>query len=269
MLDYREIEKTVLENRKKIIQMTYDAGAQGAHIGGSLSLCEILTVLYKCIMKYDKDSIHNEDRDRVILSKGHGAIALYAVLNSVGIISDEELKTYKQDDSIITAHPSHSPQKGMEFASGSLGQGLSIGAGVALGQIKKNSPSRVFVIVGDGECDEGSIWEAAAFSAFNKLSNLVCIVDKNNLQYDGETQSVLNMDSLSDKWKSFGWEVKEINGHSIEELADTLGMEHNSPLVVICNTIKGNGVSFIENNYRWHNSKLTEEQYNIAMSEQV
>ncbi len=268
MIEIDQLYNIAAENRKKIIQMTYDAGSQGAHMGGSLSLCEIFAVLYHRIMNYNKDLVNDENRDRLILSKGHGAIALYAALNGIGIITDDELKTYKQDDSVITAHPTFLPDKGMEFASGSLGQGLSIGAGVALGLSKKDSKAKVYVVVGDGECDEGSVWEAAAFASANNISNLICIIDKNRLQYDGDTKDVMDMGDISQKWKSFGWDIEDCNGHDIEELVNVFEKLHDRPLAVICNTVKGKGVSFAENNYKWHNSTLTEELYNKAMAEQ-
>lgn len=262
-----DLKKISAEIRKDIIRMTYSAGTQGAHIGGSLSLCEIMAVLYHDVMNY-KEKAGKPERDRLILSKGHGAIALYAALKSIGVITEEELLTYKQDGSIITAHPTRLPEKGMEFASGSLGQGLSIGIGVALGLKKKGNPALVYVIVGDGECDEGSIWEAAASAAHYGLDNLICIVDHNKLQYDGETARILNMDNLADKFLSFGWNTAETDGHDCEALSKAMHQRGDKPLAIICDTIKGKGVSFAENNYRWHNASLSEEQYQQAMREQ-
>ncbi len=267
-LSVLELQNIAGEIRKDIIRMTYAAGPQGAHIGGSLSLCEIMAVLYHDVMHFDKEKVGMPERDRLILSKGHGAIALYAALKSIGIFTEEDLLTYKKDGSIITAHPTYLPEKGIEFASGSLGQGLSIGVGVALGLKKKDNPAIVYVIVGDGECDEGSIWEAAASAAHYDLDNLVCIVDHNRLQYDGKTAEILNMDSLKDKYGSFGWETVEADGHNCEALSKALRLHSDKPLAVICNTVKGKGVSFAENNYRWHNSSLSEAQYQQAMAEQ-
>ena len=262
------IQTIANEIRKDIIKMTFAAGYQGAHIGGSLSLCEIMAVLYHDVMNYSSEMTNNPLRDRLVLSKGHGAIALYAALKSIGVLTENELMTYKQDGSIVTAHPSFLPDKGMEFASGSLGQGLSIGVGVAIGLTKKEIPSKVYVIVGDGECDEGSIWEAAASAAHYKLNNIICIVDKNGLQYDGCTESVLNMGSLSEKFKSFGWDAVEVDGHDCDALSKALRQAKDKPLAVICNTVKGKGVSFIENEYKWHNASLNDAQYSQAMAEQ-
>ena len=264
-MDLKEIAREI---RIDVIRMTYAAGSQGAHIGGSLSLCEIMAVLYHDVMHYDKENTLSPERDRLILSKGHGAIALYAALKSIGVFTEEELLTYKQDGSVITAHPTYMPEKGMEFASGSLGQGLSIGVGVSLGLKKKNNNAKVYVIVGDGECDEGSIWEAAAAASHFGLNNLFCIVDKNKLQYDGETASILNMDELVEKFRSFGWEAVEVDGHDCGALSEALHHSFDKPLAVICDTVKGKGVSFAENNYRWHNASLNETQYEQAIAEQ-
>lgn len=264
-MDTQAIAKEI---RKDVIRMTYAAGSFGAHIGGSLSMCEIMAVLYHEIMNYDSSDPLNDERDRFILSKGHGAIAMYAALKSIGLIADEELMSYKHDGSILTAHPTYMPEKGMEFASGSLGQGLSIGVGVAKALKMKNKSPHVFVLVGDGECDEGSVWEAAASAAHFNLDNLICIVDQNRLQYDGATNEVMNMGSIRDKFIAFGWDAYEVDGHDCTALTNVLKATHNKPLAVICETVKGKGVSFIEDNYRWHNSSLNEEQFNQAIAEQ-
>lgn len=263
------ILKAASEMRRDVIKMTYLAGNQGAHLGGSLSAIEILAVLYTAVMKIDSQQPLMNERDRFILSKGHGALALYAALRQKGYLTEEELWTYKTNNSIISAHPSLLPQKGMEFASGSLGQGLSLGVGTCLAmKYKGNLSSKVYVMLGDGECDEGSVWEAASSASHYKLSNLVCIVDKNGLQYDGLTTDILSMDNLSDKWAGFGWDVRDIDGHDIESVYEALTGKHEKPLAIIANTIKGKGVSFAENNYKWHNARLTKEQYEQAMAEQ-
>lgn len=263
-----DLQTIANEIRRDVIRMTYAAGSQGAHIGGSLSMCEIMAVLYHSVLTYDARNPTSENRDRFILSKGHGAIALYAALKSIGLLSDDELLSYKQDGSIITAHPTFMPKKGMEFASGSLGQGLSIGVGVALALKKKQMSNCVYVLVGDGECDEGSIWEAAASASHYGLDNLICIVDKNQLQYDGTTTEILNMGSLKDKFTAFGWDAIDVDGHNCEALRNAFALSHKNPLAVICNTVKGKGVSFIENNYKWHNASLNESQFNQAIEEQ-
>jgi transketolase len=264
-----KITLAAAEMRCDVINMTYSVGNQGAHIGGSLSLIELLATLYVGVIKIDNSLPNWEERDRVILSKGHGAMALYAALCQVGYIQKEDLAKYKSNDTFISAHTIRDISRGLEFASGSLGQGLSLGAGVCIGLRKKNNDiSRVFVIQGDGEIDEGSVWEAAASAAHHKLNNLVTIIDKNNLQYDGLTSNVLSMENLSEKWRSFGWDVCEIDGHNITAIFNSLTMKHSKPLAVIAGTIKGKGVSFIENDYRWHHARLTKEQYEQALSEQ-
>lgn len=262
-------QKASREMRIDIIKMTYNTGNAGGHIGGSLSMVEIMSSLYIGAMKYNIKNPLWENRDRFILSKGHGVMAQYAAFKQIGLLDDEDLLTFKKNETKLFAHPSMNLDIGIEFSSGSLGQGLSLGVGTALALNRKNNhSSRVFVLLGDGECDEGSIWEAAACASHYKLSNLIAIVDKNNLQYDGSTDSVLSMDNLKEKWQSFGWEVISIDGHSEEELLNALQIRSEMPLVIIANTIKGKGVSFMEGNPVWHNGRLTEKQFAQAMIEQ-
>lgn len=254
--------------REKSIELTYQMGNKGAHIGGGLSLIEIMAVLYMDVLKYDLTNMTDEMRDRVIFSKGHGTLALYTAMQCAGIITEAELNTYKQDDSEVTAHPSVNPKWGIEFSSGSLGQGLSLAVGVALGLRRKhNNTSKVYVILGDGECDEGSIWEAAASASHYGLNNIIAIVDRNKLQYDGATEEVLNMDPMEEKWKSFGWQVRKTNGHDIDALKDAFYVNNKRPYVILADTIKGKGVSFMENNPLWHNGRLSQKQYEQAMEE--
>lgn len=267
-MDTNDLKSVATEMRKDVITMTYKAGSIGAHIGGSLSLIEIMAVLYLGVMRIDTKKPLSEERDRLILSKGHGAIAMYAALRQVGFFSYEQLLTYKQNGSIITAHPTLAPQRGSEFASGSLGQGLALGVGTCLGLKLKQNDAKVFVVMGDGECDEGSVWEAAAAASHYGLNNLVSIVDRNHLQYDGDTMDVLNMEDMAAKWAAFGWEVHVIDGHDLEALYQTLSSQHDKPLCIIADTVKGKGVSFVENDYKWHNGRLSEEQYRLAMKEQ-
>lgn len=249
--------------------MTYKAGNQGAHIGGSLSLAEIMAVLYCGVMELDPEAPLREDRDRLILSKGHGAMALYSALRLRGYVTPDELLTYKSNETIISAHPTRAPERGLEFASGSLGQGLSLGVGVCLALRRKGHPSpRVFVVQGDGEIDEGSVWEAAASASHYGLSHLVTIIDKNGLQYDGRTGDVLSMGDIGAKWRSFGWEAREVDGHDVSALHEALTEAHRRPLAVIATTVKGKGVSFLENDFRCHNARLSAQQYEQAMAEQ-
>lgn len=271
--DHRDIilhtcEQTAKEIRHDVLKMALCTGNTGAHIGGSLSIVEIMAVLYRGIMKHDPAHPLMEKRDRFILSKGHGVLSLYAALQQTGYIPKELLWTFKQNDSPLTGHPSLNQTLGIEFSSGSLGQGLSLGIGVALAlKRKQNHTSRVYVLLGDGECNEGSIWEAAAFAAHHTLQNLIVIIDKNGLQYDGKTEDILSMEPFSDKWKSFGWNTITIDGHNIGQLYDALTYQSSKPFVIIAETIKGKGISFIENNPKWHNSRLTQDQYNKAILE--
>ena len=255
--------------RIDVIRMTRHSGNIGAHIGGSLSMIEIMAVLYNGVIKFKKDDTTWEGRDRFILSKGHGVMAQYAAMKSIGLLSDDDLMTFKNNETRLYAHPSMNLQIGIEFSSGSLGQGLSLGVGTALALRKKNNySSHVYVLVGDGECNEGQIWEAAMAASHFKLNNLTVIVDKNKLQYDGETADVMNMDNFAAKWSAFGFETLTVDGHSVEQLLVAFRTGTNKPKASIAETVKGKGVSFMENNPAWHNNRLTEDQYKQAMAEQ-
>lgn len=254
--------------RRDIIDMTYATGNTGAHLGGSLSMAEMLASLYVGCLRYDKNNINWEERDRVILSKGHAALALYPAMVQAGILDRLQLDDFKRNGSQLSGHPSLNGLRGIEFASGSLGQGLSLGVGVCLAlKRKKNNASRVFVFMGDGECDEGSVWEAAASAAHYRLHRLVAIIDTNKIQYDGQTDDVLSMSPMGEKWKSFGWDVIEIDGHNVEALIDAYNTKGEKPLVIIASTVKGKGISFMENNWRFHNSRLSKKQYEQAIKE--
>lgn len=254
--------------RRDIIDMTYATGNTGAHLGGSLSMAEMLATLYVGCLRYDKNDPEFEGRDRVILSKGHAALALYPAMVQAGIIEESHLTEFKQNGSQLSGHPSLNGLSGIEFASGSLGQGLSLGVGVCLALKRKNNTvSRTFVFMGDGEVDEGSVWEAAASAAHHRLDNLVAIIDSNKIQYDGQTNEILTMSPMQEKWKAFGWEVLEIDGHDVRSLIEAYNARSNRPLVIIANTVKGKGVSFMENNWRFHNARLSDKQYEQAVSE--
>ncbi len=261
MLDCREM-------RKDILKMALAAKREGGHLGGSLSAVEILAALYGGAMRFDPKSPADETRDRFIFSKGHGVMAQYAAYRQIGLLTEEQILTYKQSGSVVTAHPSLNPDLGVEFSSGSLGQGLSQGVGVALALKRKgNLASRVFVLLGDGECDEGSVWEAAMAAASYRLGNLVAIVDKNGLQYDGDTEKVLALDDLAAKWSAFGWDAVDVDGHDVAKLLEAFSTRGDKPLAVIAHTVKGKGVSFMENAPAWHHSILTQRQFDQAMAE--
>lgn len=254
--------------RRRIIDMTYNTGKTGAHLGGSLSIVELLAGLYSGVIRYNPEAPDWEGRDRVILSKGHAAMALYPAMVEAGIIDEAELATFKTDGGRLGGHPSLNGLPGIEYASGSLGQGLSLGVGACLAlKRKKNTDSRVFVFLGDGECDEGSVWEAAASASHFGLNNLVAVVDMNAIQYDGYTDEVLNMSPFENKWTAFGWATVSIDGHNLEDIIDAYSIKSEKPLVVLAHTVKGKGISFMENNWRFHNSALTDEQYQQAIEE--
>jgi transketolase len=263
----RELAEIAKIIRKKILDLGY--AAKHAHFGGALSAVDILTTLYfGDVMRYDASEPESEVRDRLIFSKGHGALALYTALWKAGYITEDELDGYHTDGHFLQIHPSVNVKKGIEVSGGSLGQGLSLGAGIALAlKMKNNAQSKVYVILGDGECNEGSIWEATAFAAHKKLDNLTIICDKNKLQSDGFTQDILDFEPFSEKWRSFGFEVIECDGHNFEALKSAFAYETNKPKCIIADTVKGKGVSFMENNKDWHHNGISQKQYSDAISE--
>lgn len=255
-----------LEMRKDIIRMTLKAGANGAHTGGALSAVEILATLYGAVLK--RGDANPDLRDRFIMSKGHCVMAQYAALAQSGVISIAELDKFEDPGSWLCSHATQDMAHGIEFSTGSLGQGLSLGIGVALGLRRKgNLQSRIFVLLGDGECNEGQVWEAAASAAHFGLSNLIAIIDANGMQLDGVAREVLDMGDLSAKWSAFGWETVSVDGHDTAALYDALSRTPRRPLVCIANTVKGKGISFMENVPGWHHGRLTRKQFEQAMAE--
>ena len=265
----KKIENFALAVRKNILEMAVSSGADSAHFGGALSIVEIVSTLFAYQMKIDKKNPNWEDRDRFILSKGHACLAYYAALCEVGYISKQELKTFEKDDTNLLGHPVINRNLGIDFSNGSLGMGLSLGIGVAISSKKKNKKFSVYVIVGDGECNEGSIWEAAMAAPNFKLDNLYVIIDKNNFQQTGSNKEIMNVGNLKDKWSSFGWETTELNGHSIQELYSYFKESKKiiKPKAIVANTVKGKGFSFSENNNDWHHSVLTKNFYEKALKE--
>jgi transketolase len=248
---------------RKLIVQALEAGGRG-HLGSSVSMLEVLRVLYDSILKYDCSNLHWEDRDRFILSKGHGCLGLYAILADKKFFDLQHLNTFCKFDSILGGHPERGKIPGVEASTGALGHGLPIGVGMAIAAKLKNKTHKIIVLTGDGEINEGSVWEAALSAGKHKLSNLTVLVDYNKIQSYGFTKEVLDLEPLVDKWKSFNFSVREVDGHSLNELELTfkkLPFESDKPNAIICHTIKGKGFSFAENNPNWHHkSKLTSQE---------
>lgn len=249
------------------IEMTHIS--KGAHIGPILSVSDIIAVLYADILNYDPKEPNSDKRDRVILSKGHAGAAIYAAIAECGFFDVEELKTHYANGSRLSGHVSHKIP-GIDFSTGSLGHGLSVGAGMALAAKKDKKNHKVYVILGDGECNEGSVWEAALFANHFRLDNLVAIIDHNNMQSLDFCDNTLEITPFSEKWSSFGWNVKEVDGHNHDELREALKSvenEGNKPTLIIANTVKGKGISFMENNILWHYRTPQGEEYDAAVKE--
>lgn len=248
----------------KALDMAFGTGNNGSHIGGAFSAMEIFTVLYEIANVNNMASV---SRDRIIVSKGHCVLAYYTVLWQKGMITDEELSTFDKNGTEFHGHPHRRLEKGMEFSSGSLGLGLSYAVGVALSCKRKNLNNRVYVIVGDGECNEGIVWESLMSMKNFHLDNITIIIDRNGFQLDGPTSEVMNQFSLEAKFSSFDLEVKTINGHIVEELYDELTIIPDSSKVIIADTVKANGISFLENNKFAHQTSLTQKKYIQALDE--
>ena len=256
--------------RKDILSMIH--AAKSGHPGGNLSAVEILAVLYKFCMNHSPEwdkSPDFQNRDRFILSKGHASAALYSILAECGYFPKEELLTFRKLGTRLQGHPSCRHLKGIEVSTGSLGQGLSIACGVALGLKLDKNPANVFVLVGDGEMQEGSIWEAIMNASHHNLNNLIAFIDKNKLQIDGCTCEVKSIEPLDEKFEAFGWNVINIDGHNVEEIFDAVqsAKTMDRPTAIIAETVKGKGVSFMENNCGWHGKAPNDEDFAKAMAE--
>jgi transketolase len=254
--------------RRHALEMTSRGGS--AHIGAAFSCADLLAVLYGSVMKVDPMQPKAPWRDRFILSKGHAGCAVYAVLAELGFFPVERLLTHYQDGSTLCGHVSHKGIPGVEVSTGSLGHGLSIGAGMAYAAKLDARRHRVFVVLGDGECDEGSTWEAILFSAHHQLHNLIAVVDYNKIQSLGPVAETLGLEPFADKWRSFGWNVHEARGHDHDDLRRAFGQTSTSskrPSVVIAHTVKGKGVSFMENSVLWHYRIARGAEYDAAVRE--
>lgn len=267
-LSIEEMEAIAKKLRRHIISMTGKAGS--GHPGGSLSAVEIVTTLYFRLLRHKPQDAQWTDRDRFILSKGHAAPLLYAVLAECGYLPVEELASLRQLDSRLQGHTDRTVTPGVEMSAGALGQGLSFAIGVALAGRLNSQNYRVYVLLGDGECDEGQVWEGAMSAAHFKVDNLVAIVDNNGQQIDGWNRDVMNLAPFSKKWQAFGWHVIEVDGHDLTQLIDAFNqakLVKGQPTVIIAHTIKGKGVSFMENNPDFHGKAPDAAEVEIALRE--
>lgn len=267
--DFKKLLKiTACKVRKGIVEGTFNA--KSGHPGGSLSIADVLTYLYFKEMNIDPNDPAKDDRDRIVLSKGHAAPALYSVMAQRGYFSPDEIKTLRKVGSRLQGHPSMRMLPGIDMSTGSLGQGISAACGMALGGKLSGKSFRVYTILGDGEIEEGQVWEAAMYAPAKKLDNLVAIIDNNNLQIDGTVEEVNSPYPIPDKFAAFGWNVIEINGHCFDEIEDAFNKAREckgKPTAIIMKTVKGKGVSYMENQCSWHGTAPNEEQYNIAIKE--
>jgi len=263
MEEIRNLKQIANENRRRIVEMVYRANV--GHVGGALSIIDILTAIYENDVDFTAEA-----RSKVVLSKGHAVPAVYATLVQKGILNEEELPTFRQINSRLQGHPYTRSIPEVDATTGLLGQGLSIAIGMAIVKKNENENTRVYAIVGDGEMHEGQVWEGMQFAAHYQMDNLVFIIDYNKLSSSHETNTVINLESLENKLKSFNFNVVMIDGHNMEEIVATLHQAKENkgkPMAIIANTVKGKGVSFMENNPKWHSSGLTDEEYATAMSE--
>jgi len=267
-VDEQKILIDILDIKKDILMMIYKA--QSGHPGGSLSCANIIYLLYNYIMRINRENPIWEERDIFILSKGHAAPALYAVLSRFGFIKRDELFTLRQFGSKLQGHPVKNPELGIEISTGSLGMGLSIGVGCALAAKLDNNDKYIYVLLGDGELNEGAIWEAAMSASHYKLDNLIAIVDRNGIQTDGSTEEIMALEPLAEKWKAFGWKVIEVDGSNLAEMIS--GFERSKtiigkPKVIISYLIKGSDVSFMQHTKEYHGQAPNKEEYNAALKE--
>ena len=266
--DVTALEKIAVQVRKGIIEEVYSA--KSGHPGGSLSCADILTVLYFNQMNIDEEKPNDPNRDRLVLSKGHASPALYSVLAEKGYFEKENLKTFRKIGSNLQGHPDMNKVPGVDMTTGSLGQGLSAAVGMAIASKMNKAGCKIYCLLGDGEIEEGQIWEAAMSASKNKLDNLCVILDNNNLQIDGEIDKVGGMNNITEKFLSFGFNVIHIDGHNISSIIDaitTAKQTKGKPSIIIAKTIKGKGGSFMENKAGWHGKAPSEEEYNMAIAD--
>ena len=261
-----EISNLSKKLRLNILKMAKAGGGNASHFGGALSSVDFLAVLFKYFFNYSENKNKKFIKDQFILSKGHACMAFYSILREFNIITEEDLLSFEQDNSPLMGHPIKNYEKGINFSTGSLGMGLPLGIGISIAnKIKKNN-FKTYVVIGDGECNEGSIWEGAMLAYSRKLNNLIVILDNNKYQQTGSTDTILKNTNFIQKWQSFGWDVAECDGHNYQEIFNCLKFESESkPYIIIANTIKGKGFKFSENNNEWHHKILTKKLYDEAI----
>lgn len=265
-MDIKELKEKAVEVRKGAITLAHQSKG---HIGGTMSSADILTAIFYRFLRFDPDNPGDPDRDRFILSKGHTCEGYLWILADCGYYDKKELERFNQFGSIYISHPSNRIN-GVEFSTGALGHGLALACGVALGAKKAGKTYDSYVLLGDGETDEGSVWEAAMFAGANRLDNLYVVVDRNYFQITENTEKVMPLEPYAEKWQAFGFEVEEIDGNNMEEIVAAFERLHGhggKPKLIISRTVKGKGISFMENNKKWHHGTLTKEQYETAMAE--
>lgn len=265
-MDIKELKEKAVEVRKGAITLAHQSKG---HIGGTMSSADILTAIFYRFLRFDPDNPGDPDRDRFILSKGHTCEGYLWILADCGYYDKKELDRFNQFGSIYISHPSNRIN-GVEFSTGALGHGLALACGVALGAKKAGKNYDSYVLLGDGETDEGSVWEAAMFAGANRLDNLYVVVDRNYFQITENTEKVMPLEPYAEKWRAFGFEVEEIDGNNMEEIVAAFERLHGhggKPKLIISRTVKGKGISFMENNKKWHHGTLTKEQYETAMAE--
>ena len=269
--ELQRLKKLAVQIRRDILEISAHSGNGAIHVGPALSSTDIVSALYGSVMRINPEDPNWEERDRFILSKGHGYAVLYSALAEKGYFPREELMTARGINSRLQGHPVLGKTPGVDMTSGSLGNGLACGLGIAMGLKLKGHPhSKVFVMLGDGECQEGMVWEAAMAAPNKGIDNLVAIVDYNHYQSCGNVDEINSLYPLDEKWKAFGWQVVEINGHDMGQIVSALTMAREfsgRPVCIIAHTVKGKGVSFIEHNNKWHARVCTEEEYQKAMAE--
>ena len=268
MRDHKGLKEIARNIRKDIVSMIHTS--KSGHPGGSLSAVEILTALYFDEMNIDPNNCKMEDRDRFVLSKGHAAPVLYATLAQKGYFDREELKGLRKINRMLQGHPDMKGTPGVEMSTGSLGQGFSVACGMAMASKLDNAPWRVYALLGDGECQEGIIWEAAMSAAHYKLDNMVAFLDYNGLQIDGKTEDVMNIGPIVDKFKAFGWNVIEIDGHDFDQIFAALDMAKETvgkPTMIVAKTVKGKGISYMENQAGWHGNAPSDSDLEQALIE--